>query len=126
MSQYIRYLGSGIRLGALLAATLLVLQPVQARETKTHGKLKGKRVAILVADGFEQVEMVEPRKALDEPGAKTVLISPRSGEVKAWDKDRWGKKYHVDMRLADARPEHFDALLLPGGVMNSDRRSTRP
>lgn len=82
--------------------------------------LKGKKVAILVADGFEQSEMVEPRKALDKAGAETVLISPKEGKVKGWDQSDWGKKFDVDLPLSDAKPEEFDGLLLPGGVKNPD------
>jgi len=83
--------------------------------------LKGKRVAILVEDGFEQVEMTEPREALDEAGAETTLISPRADKVKGWQHVKWGDEFDVDLPLADADPEDFDALLLPGGVMNPDK-----
>lgn len=83
--------------------------------------LKGKRVAILVEEGFEEVEMTEPRKALDEAGAQTDLISPEEKKVKSWAFTEWGKKYSVDVHLDDARPDQYDALLLPGGVMNPDK-----
>lgn len=83
--------------------------------------LKGKRVAILVAQGFEEVEMTEPRKALEEAGADTDLISPEEKKVKSWAKEDWGKKYPVDVHLDDARADQYDALLLPGGVMNPDK-----
>lgn len=91
------------------------------------GKLDGKRVAILVEKGFEQVEMTEPRRALDEAGARTELVSPVQGKVKAWDETDWGKEFPVDTRLEDAEPHGYDALLLPGGVMNPDhlRRNSR-
>lgn len=89
-------------------------------------KLKGKRVAILATDGVEQVELVEPRKALDEAGAKTTLISPKSGKIKAWQHDHWGDEIPVDMPLDGAAPGDFDALLLPGGVMNPDHLRTEP
>lgn len=91
-----------------------------------HEPLKGMKVAILVTDGFEQVEMTEPRKALDEAGARTRLVSPKQGRVKAWDFTDWGDTFPVDMALGDARPEHFDALLLPGGVINPDALRTLP
>ena len=84
-------------------------------------KLEGKRVAILVENGFEEVEMTEPRKALDEAGAKTVLISPQSGVVKSWSTKDWGKTYQIDLELKQAKPEDYDALVLPGGVMNPDK-----
>ena len=82
--------------------------------------LNGKKVAILVANGFEQVEMTEPRKALQEAGAETHLISPVEGEVKGWDKTDWGKTFSVDVPLDSAAAGDYDALLLPGGVMNPD------
>jgi protease I len=65
--------------------------------------------------------MVEPRKALDEAGAQTVLISPKAGEVKGWQHTNWGDSFTVDLALADANPKDYAALLLPGGVMNPDR-----
>ncbi|HVI29977.1 type 1 glutamine amidotransferase domain-containing protein [Hansschlegelia sp.] len=82
--------------------------------------LKGLNVAILVTDGFEEVEMTEPRKALDEAGAKTTLISPKTDEVRAWNFTEWSKRYPVDAPLASAIPGDYDALLLPGGVINPD------
>jgi protease I len=89
-------------------------------------QLEGKKVAILVADGFEQVEMTEPRKALDQAGAKTVLVSPAEGKVKGWDMKDWGKEFPVDQSLDQAKAEDFDALLLPGGVMNPDKLRRLP
>jgi protease I len=83
--------------------------------------LNGKRVAILVEKGFEQVEMTEPRRALDEAGAKTDLISPEQGQVRAWDMTDWGTDFPVDVQLDQADAERYDALLLPGGVMNPDK-----
>ena len=82
--------------------------------------LKGLKVAILVTDGFEQVEMTEPRKALDEAGAATRLISPRPDNVRAWNFTEWGDRFPVDIELKSADPADYDALLLPGGVMNPD------
>ena len=83
--------------------------------------LSGARVAILVTDGFEQVEMTEPRQALDQAGARTRLVSPKDGQVRAWRFTDWGDSFPVDVPLAEARPEDFDALLLPGGVLNPDK-----
>jgi protease I len=83
--------------------------------------LAGLRVAILVADGFEQVELVEPRKALDQAGAETVLISPKTDTVRGWNHIEWGETFRVELALQDASPDDFDALLLPGGVMNPDK-----
>lgn len=82
--------------------------------------LKGKRVAILATDGVEEVELKEPRRALDAAGAETILVSPKTGTIKAWQHDQWGGPIRVDLALDDAREEDFDALLLPGGVMNPD------
>ncbi len=83
-------------------------------------KLDGMRVAIIVADDFEQVEMTEPRKALDQAGAKTVLISPQSGQVRGMNHDVKADKFTVDMSLDQANPNDFDALMLPGGALNAD------
>lgn len=83
-------------------------------------------IAILVADGFEQVEMTEPRKALDQAGARTVLISPKSGQVQGMNHDEKGDKFKVDQALDAAAGQHFDALVLPGGVANPDKLRTIP
>jgi len=83
-------------------------------------RLSGHRVAILATDGVEQVELTEPRKALDDAGATTKVVSPADGEIKAWQHDHWGDKIPVDISLADANADDFDALMLPGGVMNPD------
>jgi len=83
--------------------------------------LNNKKVAILVENGFEQVELTEPRKALDEAGAQTKIVSPVEGQVKGWKSTEWGDKFPVDVPLNEARAEDFDALLLPGGVMNPDK-----
>lgn len=82
--------------------------------------LQGKRVAILATDGVEKAELLEPRKALDQAGAKTTLIGLETGTIKAWQHDRWGEQISVDLPLAGAREQDFDALMLPGGVMNAD------
>ncbi|MCI0745552.1 MAG: type 1 glutamine amidotransferase [Verrucomicrobia subdivision 3 bacterium] len=84
-------------------------------------KLTGKRVAILVTDGFEQVELTEPRRALDEAGARTEIVSPAKGGVKGWKETEWGDQFNVDVPMDRARADDYDALLLPGGVMNPDK-----
>ncbi len=84
-------------------------------------QLNGKRVAILVADGFEQVELTDPKQALELAGATTQIVSPAKGQVKGWNHADWGDQFPVDLPLEQARPEDFDALLLPGGVMNPDK-----
>lgn len=88
--------------------------------------LSGLKVAILVADGFEQVEMTEPRQALDDAGADTEIVSPREDQVKAWRFTEWGDSFPVDTPLAGARFDDYDALLLPGGVINPDTLRTLP
>jgi protease I len=88
--------------------------------------LKGKIVAILAADGFEQAELLEPRKALEEAGAKTKVISPQRGKIKGWNEKNWGEEVAVDLSLDKASAEDFDALILPGGVMNPDKLRTIP
>ena len=88
--------------------------------------LSGLRVAILIDDGFEEVEMVRPRKALDEAGADTSIVSPQHPKVRAWDMTKWGARYPVDITLDVALPSDFDALLLPGGVINPDRLRIQP
>jgi protease I len=89
-------------------------------------KLEGRRVAILVTGGFEQVELVEPRKALDAAGARTKIVSPVMGMVQAMNHDEKGDKFPVDDLLEHADPKAYDALLLPGGVVNSDRLRIMP
>ena len=91
-----------------------------------QNQLEGKRIAILVADGFEQVEMTKPRKALDEAGAKTALISPVQGEVQAWQHFDKADKFKVDVPLENAHAHDYDALLLPGGVANPDQLRANP
>ena len=88
--------------------------------------LVGKRVAILATNGFEQSELEEPRQALEEAGASTVVISPEEDEIRAWDEDDWGYTVEVDEKLSEANPAEFDALLLPGGVQNPDTLRTLP
>lgn len=88
--------------------------------------LDGMKVAILVAEGFEQVELTEPRKALDEAGAQTRVVSPAEGEVQGWNHFDKGDRIRVDVPLKDADAEDFDALLLPGGVANPDQLRLLP
>jgi len=88
--------------------------------------LKGKKVAILVTDGFEQVELLEPRKALDEAGATTLVVSPAKDKVKGWNTKDWGNEVPVDVPLEEAKASDFHALLLPGGVMNPDHLRMNP
>jgi protease I len=93
----------------------------QGESEMTTRALQGKKVAILATDGFEQSELLEPRKALDEAGATTQVVSPAEGKVKGWNHKEWGNEVPVDVSLDSAKAEEFDALLLPGGVMNPDQ-----
>jgi protease I len=86
--------------------------------------LKGKKVAILATDGFEQAELLEPRKALEQAGAQTYILSPQGKKIKGWNHDRWGEEVPVDVTLDSAKASDYDALLLPGGVMNPDKLRT--
>ncbi len=87
-------------------------------------QLQGKRIAILATDGVERVELIEPRQALDAVGARTVVVSPKTGKIKGWEHDHWGDDIAVDQQLDTVRADDFDALMLPGGVMNPDQLRT--
>lgn len=87
----------------------------------TKQPLQNKKVAILVENGFEQEELTRPRQALQEAGAKTHIVSPAWKTVKGWDHVDWGDEFDVDVKLDQADPSQYDALLLPGGVMNPDK-----
>jgi protease I len=89
-------------------------------------ELKGVKVAILVEDGFEQVELTRPQRALDLAGADTQIVSPKVDHVRGWSFTQWGEEFPVDRPLADASPQDYDALLLPGGVMNPDTLRMQP
>jgi protease I len=89
-------------------------------------QLEGKRIAILATNGFEQSELTEPRKALEAEGAVTLVVSPTSGKIKGWNHKDWGDEVPVDLPIGSARATDFDALLLPGGVMNPDQLRTDP
>ena len=84
------------------------------------GNLEGLRVASLATDLFEEAELVEPKQALDQAGARTTVIAPHTGEIQAVQHDNKSQKIKVDKTLDDVRPQDFDAVLLPGGAMNAD------
>jgi protease I len=88
--------------------------------------LTGLKVAILATDGFEQSELSEPRKALQEAGADTEIVSLKPGRIRGWKAKQWGDEVEVDATLDDADPKDYDALVLPGGVMNPDTLRTQP
>jgi protease I len=90
-------------------------------------KLNGRRVAVLATDGFEQSELTEPKRLLEVAGAHVDVIAPAGAtQIKGWDKKNWGDPVNVDVALKDARPENYDALVLPGGVMNPDKLRLEP
>ncbi|RYG46675.1 type 1 glutamine amidotransferase [bacterium] len=84
-------------------------------------RLDGKRVAILATDGFEQSELFEPKRALEEAGATVHVVSPETGEIKGWNEENWGDSIAVDRTLDEATPNDYDALVLPGGQINPDK-----
>lgn len=88
--------------------------------------LRGLKVAVLVTDGFEQIELVEPMKALEQAGAEPSIVSPKEGCVRSWKFTDWGDEIPVGVTLDRARPDDFDALLLPGGVINPDALRMQP
>lgn len=121
MRDYLIPLLTCLVLGASVALAFAVSAP-----PTTNGNLQGKRVAILATDGFEQAELLEPQKALQGAGAKTTIVSPHEGNITAWHDKQWGTSVPVDVPLAAARVDQFDALLLPGGVMNPDKLRMDP
>ena len=84
-------------------------------------QLRGKRIAALVDHGFEEVELTDPKRALEQAGARVDVVSPQSPKVKGWNHTQWGNEIAVDRRLDEVRADEYDGLLLPGGVMNPDR-----
>lgn len=89
-------------------------------------EIRGKRVAILAADGFEEAELTEPRKALQEAGAETKVVSPASGRIQGMHHLEKGTTVAVDLPLQEAKPDDFDALMLPGGALNPDTLRVNP
>ncbi|HET7452103.1 MAG TPA: type 1 glutamine amidotransferase domain-containing protein [Thermoanaerobaculia bacterium] len=89
-------------------------------------KIEGMRVAILATEGFEQSELLEPREALEDAGAAAEIVSPETGKIRGWKQGDWGKKVDVDVPLDEADADRYDALLLPGGVMNPDKLRMNP
>jgi protease I len=84
-------------------------------------KLNGKRVAILTENGFEEVELTSPKKALEEAGAMVHIVSPQKEKVIAWNHDHWSTELPVDKNIDEVTAEDYDALMLPGGVLNPDK-----
>ncbi|HEY3779029.1 MAG TPA: type 1 glutamine amidotransferase domain-containing protein [Rhizomicrobium sp.] len=90
------------------------------------GRLSGKAVAILATDGFEQAELIEPMQALKKEGATVEIVAPKAGEIQGFDHLKPDRKVHVDRVLEAARPEAYDAIVLPGGANNPDQLRTKP
>ena len=88
--------------------------------------LSSKKIAILATDGFEQSELTEPKRALEEAGATVHVISPKSGKIRGWDHTDWGQEMPVDLALEQARPDEYDGLVLPGGQINPDKLRLEP
>jgi protease I len=97
------------------------MQSKEVNHMSNSTSLNGKRVAILVADGFEQVELTDPRTALDAAGARTAIVSPAKDTVQGWNHFEKGNRFNVDVSLSSTSAAEFDALLLPGGVANPDQ-----
>jgi protease I len=89
-------------------------------------KLQGKKIAIVATDGFEQVELTEPKKALEAAGATVHVISPKPGQIKGWNHTDWGESTKVDKTLDEAKPADYDGLVLPGGQINPDKLRIEP
>jgi protease I len=87
-------------------------------------QIKGKKIAILATDGYEQAELTDPKKNLENAGAKVDVISIKDGKIKGWDKTDWGASVKVDHLVTDVKPADYDALVLPGGQINPDKLRT--
>jgi protease I len=85
-----------------------------------------KRVAILTENGFEEVELTSPKKAMEDAGMKVDIVSSETGKVKAWDHDHWSIELPVDINLSEANIDDYDALMIPGGVINPDKMRMNP
>ena len=94
------------------------------KDKKIDTILTGKKVAILATDGYEESELLTPKKALDDAGAETFIVSLKEGKIKGWKHGDWSGSIDVDLIAADADADDYDALVLPGGVMNPDKLRT--
>jgi protease I len=88
--------------------------------------LRSRKIAILATDGFEQSELIQPQRALEEAGATVHVVSPKSGSIRGWKEKDWGDEVGVDVELGQARPEDYDGLVLPGGQINPDKLRLEP
>ena len=89
-------------------------------------KVQGKKVAILATDGFEESELIETKRMLEDAGLQTIVVSPQAGKIKAWKHTEWGQEVQVDQTLEQSEASDFDALMIPGGVMNPDKLRMEP
>jgi protease I len=87
-------------------------------------QISGKKIAILATDGFEQVELTDPKRNLEKAGATVEVISIKKGEIKGWNHTDWGKSVKVDHLVNEVKPADYDALVLPGGQINPDKLRT--
>lgn len=102
--------------------TGLVFEAFGTQKLNTMARdVRGKKVAILTENGFEEVELTSPKKVLEEAGVQVHIVSAQEGKVKAWDHDHWSIELPVDKKLLEANPEDYDALVIPGGVLNPDK-----
>src|ERR1700685_449035 len=110
------------------AASYLGAHAISKEENIMPNTLIGKTIAILATDGFEESELTKPKKALEEAGAHTQVVSPteKDKRIKGWDHKDWGEEVAVDASLKSASADQYDALLLPGGVMNPDQLRMNP
>jgi protease I len=83
--------------------------------------ITGKKVAILATNGFEESELLEPKRMLEEAGAHTEVVAPQTGEIKGWKDGNWAQAIQVDKTLEECSAEDYDGLLIPGGTMNPDK-----
>jgi protease I len=103
------------------------INPIKQETDMAEQMLKGLKIAILATDGFEQSELMEPRKALAAAGASVTIVAPKAGALRGWNQKEWAKDdVRVDLTLDESDPKAFDALVLPGGVMNPDTLRTLP
>jgi protease I len=89
-------------------------------------KLQGKKIAIVATDGFEQVELTEPKKALQAAGATVEVVSPKAGQIKGWNHTDWGENTPVDRTFDEVKPTDYDGIVLPGGQINPDKLRIEP
>src|ERR1700692_4828234 len=123
-SRLHRYAGKrSIRVERILRCNLphgICSNPNKSRNVMTDKQLNGLRVAILATDGFEEAELLEPRRALEAAGAKTTVVAPKNGKIQGMKHDEKSEKVVVDATFDNANPADFDAVLLPGGALNAD------